>query len=350
MAIGIDDIDFEDEITTTQNTDESPMDDTLTEQQTVDDLDDSTDELSDRDVLERYLQSKGIEDLSKIKYEDEEGEEIEKDWDSLEGVDKLNILNSVQSNNPLDPSEMELISAIRNSRMSPREYLDYVAQTSINQYAQQETIPTYQIDQYSDDELFVADLISRVGENNLTETEIQEALDKAKSNETLFNKQVAAIRNEYQQAERNDQQYQMQLQQQQQQAEYNQFANTIQQQIMNFNDFNGFDLNMDQDDKAELYDFIVGQDDAGRSIMGKALNDPEILVKMAWFALHGEQMLDDISDYVKQSVTKVRRESYNKGVSDARAGTVKSTDKKPVTVFKSKKSNKGQISIDDLDI
>jgi hypothetical protein len=31
MAIGIDDIDFEDEITTTQNTDESPMDDTLTE-------------------------------------------------------------------------------------------------------------------------------------------------------------------------------------------------------------------------------------------------------------------------------------------------------------------------------
>lgn len=348
MAIGIDDIDFEDEITTTQNNEESPAQEDYP--QTVDDLDDSTDELSDRDVLEKYLQSKGIENLSKIKYEDEDGEEIEKDWDSLEGVDKLNILNSVQTNDSLDSSEVELINAIRNSRMSPREYLDYVAQSSINQYSQQEQIPVYQIDQYSDDELFVADLISRVGEKNLTDIEIQEALDKAKTNDALFKKQVAAIRNEYQQAEINEQQYQIQLQQQQQQQEYNQFTNTIQQQIMDFNDFNGFDLNMNPDDKAELYDFITGQDDSGKSILGKALNDPEILVKMAWFALHGEQMLDDISDYVKQSVTKVRRESYNKGVADAKAGTVKTTSKKPVTVIKTQKGNKGHLSIDDLDI
>jgi hypothetical protein len=57
---------------------------------------------------------------------------------------------------------------------------------------------------------------------------------------------------------------------------------------------------MDNDDKEELYDFITGFDEAGNSILGKAMNDPAILVKMAWFALHGEDMLDDISDYVKQ--------------------------------------------------
>lgn len=347
MAIGIDDIDFnEDEITTTQDIieqEETPK--------TVNDLDDSTDELSDRDILSKYLQTKGIEDISKIKYEDEEGEEMEKDWDSLSGQDKLNILNSLESQpNQLDQAELNLINTIRNSRMSPEEYLNYVTQNGINQYAQQEYIPTYEIDQYSDDELYIADLITRMGQDNLTETELQEALDKAKSNESLYKKQVAAIRNEYKQAEIQDKQYQQYLVQQQQQEEYNQFANTIQNQILNFNEFNGFDLNMDQDDKEELYDFITGQDDAGNSIMGKALNDPEILVRMAWFALHGEQMLDDISEYVKQSVTKVRRDSYNKGVEDARTGKVKSTDKKPVTIYKPKnRTDRDSLSIEDLD-
>jgi len=105
---------------------------------------------------------------------------------------------------------------------------------------------------------------------------------------------------------------------------------------------------MDNNDKEELYDFIVGQDEAGVSILGKAMNDPAILTRMAWFALHGEQMLDDISDYVRHSVTQVRRDSYNKGVADARAGKVKEMNKKPVTVYKqNKKTN--HLSIDDLD-
>jgi hypothetical protein len=82
---------------------------------------------------------------------------------------------------------------------------------------------------------------------------------------------------------------------------------------------------MDADDKEELYDFITGFDQAGTSILGKAMNDPAILVKMAWFALHGEDMLDDISDYVKQQVTSIRRNSYNQGVEDARTGKVKDT-------------------------
>ena len=107
---------------------------------------------------------------------------------------------------------------------------------------------------------------------------------------------------------------------------------------------------MDQEDKEGLYDFIVGFDEAGNSILGKVMNDPSVLVKMAWFALHGEQMLDDISDYVKQQVTKVRKDSYNKGVEDARAGKVKDGSKKPVTAYKPRLNTKpNQISIDDLD-
>nr|DAH58348.1 MAG TPA: hypothetical protein [Bacteriophage sp.] len=39
------------------------------------------------------MKSRGIEDISKIKYEDDDGEEEEIDWDTLDSSEKLSILN-----------------------------------------------------------------------------------------------------------------------------------------------------------------------------------------------------------------------------------------------------------------
>ena len=47
-------------------------------------------------------------------------------------------------------------------------------------------------------------------------------------------------------------------------------------------------------------------DAAGTSILGKALNDPKVLVPAAWFALNGKQMIDDITDYFQKEITQVR--------------------------------------------
>ena len=75
------------------------------------------------------MKSRGIEDISKIKYEDEDGQEEEIDWDTLGSSEKLNILNQLNSgsDNDLDDSELQLINAIRGSKMSPAEYLNYIA-------------------------------------------------------------------------------------------------------------------------------------------------------------------------------------------------------------------------------
>jgi len=71
--------------------------------------------------------------------------------------------------------------------MSPSEYIDYIGNTSVNNYIQNSQNQSYQfiVDQYTDDELFKADFISRM---NASEEEAEEALEKAKSNEVLFNK------------------------------------------------------------------------------------------------------------------------------------------------------------------
>ena len=67
----------------------------------------------------------------------------------------------------------------------------------------------------------------------------------------------------------------------------------------------------------ELYEFITGYDAAGNNYFAKALTDPKTLVQTAWLALNGQQMIDDITDYFQKEITKVRQESYKKGMEDA---------------------------------
>lgn len=294
------------------------------------------------DIITSLLQTKGIEDKSKIKFENDEGETEEVDWDSLDNETKLNILNSSNQNpNNLDNSEIQLINAIRSSALSPEEYIQYIQKNTLNQYLQNNSLNNqiFKVDELSDDELFVTDLIARTG---ITEEEAFNQLDQAKSNQAVFNKQIGAIRSEYQKSEEEAIQYNEFQKQEIAQAQYNQFANQIENEIMNFTEFAGYDLNMNNEDMQELYEFITGFDTAGNSYFGKALNDPGTLIKMAWFALNGEQMIEDINKYYKKEIANVRKESYNKGL--------QAYKDKPSVVYKNTKSNKTKSEVyDDLD-
>nr|DAH97513.1 MAG TPA: hypothetical protein [Caudoviricetes sp.] len=68
--------------------------------------------------------------------------------------------------------------------MNPQEYLQYIGNGEVNRYIQNNYQPQFEIDQYSDDELFLMDFMSRTGE--VTEDEAVEALQRAKANETLY--------------------------------------------------------------------------------------------------------------------------------------------------------------------
>jgi hypothetical protein len=101
------------------------------------DTSDSNEE-NEGDFLTSLLKSRGIEDRSKIKFATEEGDVEEVDWDSLSNEDKLNILSSSESTpeNSLDDSEIQLINAIRNSGMSPAEYLQFIGNGEVQRYIQ----------------------------------------------------------------------------------------------------------------------------------------------------------------------------------------------------------------------
>ena len=352
MEIGTnDDIDLVDDLDDEPQSDEQKQDSDNQQESRKYELtnsDDTNTQDSDeenKDFLTTLLKSRGIEDKSKIKFATEEGDIEEVDWDSLSNRDRLNILSSSEDTpeNNLDDTEIQLINAIRESGMTPAEYLQFIGNGEVQRYIQNSQQPYYEIDEYSDDELFLMDLMSRTGD--VTEEELTDALERAKANENLYQKQVEAIRNEYKQMEQENQ-IQAQLEQEQlAQQEYEQFSNQIVDEINNLKEIQGFDLNMEDDDMQELYDFIVGQDAAGNNYLTKALSDPSILVKTAWLALNGDQMVNDITSYFQKEIANVRKESYKKGVAD----TQKKIEKNDKVVFKNTASKPSKEVFDDLD-
>lgn len=297
-----------------------------------------------QDAISMLLKERGIDDKDRIKFENDNGDTEEVSWDTLSEGDKYNILKTSErdDNTSLDDSEIQLINAIRSSQLTPEEYLQYVGNNSVNNYVQsmqaQQPMMHY-IDQYSDDELYVMDLLSKA--EGVTEQEALEALNNAKSNESLFKKQVDSIRNDYRRVEDESIQNAQMRQNQEQEERFAYFADSIADQIDSFNELYGYELNMTPEDKQDLYDFILGQDNAGNSYFGKALNDPQTLVQMAWYTLNGGKMVRDMTDYFQKEITNVRKESYQKGVQDALNGRSNVTYKP--------RSKNSQSNIDDLD-
>ena len=66
----------------------------------------------------------------------------------------------------------------------------------VNSYLQslQPTVETpaksYKIDQLSDEDVYALDLLEKVGADNITDEELEEAINNAKKNEALFAKTV----------------------------------------------------------------------------------------------------------------------------------------------------------------
>lgn len=357
MEIGTDDLDFIEDVdnptnvndTTTQdNPDFTPEEEPQLEEQEIDDnqVTPSNQEPEEEDFVLSLLKARGIEDKSKIKFENEDGQIEEVDWDSLSNEDKFNILNSStkDSETDLDDSEIELINAIRRSNLGPNEYIQAVQQSGIDSYLRQyqDATQTYRIDEISDDDLFVMDLLSRT--QDITEEEAFEALDRAKQNEALFKKQIGAMRTEYQEREKEALQYEEYQRQQQAQEQFQRFADSIGTSVYNFTELAGGKLDMTEEDMQELYEFITGFDAAGNSYFGKALNDPDVLVRMAWFALNGEQTIRDIEDYYNKEITKAREEGYKKGIAKA-----KDTPKVVHKNIQKPNNSKASEMFDDLD-
>ena len=311
---------------------------------------------TEEDIIISLLKSKGIEDPSKLKFENEEGEIEEVDWESLSNEEKLNILTSDDSDVDygLDEEEQSLLNYLRTNGISPSDYIQYREQLAVENYKQLlEGNPQYEIDNITDDELYALDLQSRV--KDITDEEINAALEQEKANPALFEKKMQGIRQEYKEAEDDRRQQEELLHQQERQEQFEEFQDGVMQALENLTEIGGVELNLGQEDLSEIADFILTSDAAGVSWLGKALDDPETLVRMVWFAIKGDEAFESLTDYYAKEIAQQKREAYTAGYEDAKKGVQPKRTTKVVTKPAPKQgddippTNNGGKTIDDID-
>ena len=261
------------------------------------------------DITAEVLRLKGIKDPNKIKFEDTSGAVIERAWDSLSRDEQIRILGDVKEEAPanthdqLDDSEIDLINSIRNSGMSVQDYLNSITPT----IQTQQNSP--QIDNMSDEDLYAFDILNKVGSDNITDEELDAAIEQAKSNDKLFKKTVEGLRADYLRREQENQERLANEQQFVQQQRYNAFANVVNGEIANFNSFGGQDLRLSNDEKDELHDFMLNLDENGVSALGKSLQNPQVLTQVAFWLLNGDKVMEEMQKQTKDAYTR----GYNAG-------------------------------------
>lgn len=297
------------------------------------------------DVLDQFLRSKGI-NPDAVKFETENGYE-EVPFNELSLEDQLSILSDRDDSSDLNDQEIDLLNIIRSNDWSVEDYNNYIAQQAIQNYTnnQQNNEPVYNIDDYSDEELFIMDLQSRIPD--ITEDEAVEELTNAKNNEELFNKRVNALRSEYKAKEDAERTKQEEETKQAQEQQMNQFRDTILNTIERNKDIDlgGIPMEMSDEDMNTVASFILDSDAAGVRHIAKALNDPNAIFQMAWWLTRGQDAFRELNNYYKQQITEVARNNYNRGVEDAKSGNVNSAK---AVVRKPRKSNKAPKTDGDL--
>ena len=290
--------------------------------------DNSNDTIADSDVLTTFLSHYGVEN-GKITYENENGDTEEVNFNELDSAEQLNILKELTTPN-LAEHEIETINFLRKNNVTLQDVVEYYSQVAVQNYIK-ENGPVqrdYSIDEYSDDELYFADLKAKYPE--MTNEEIQADVDSAKENEELFKKKADAIRKQYKAKEDE----RTQAIQQQQKDQYVAFDNSIKQSITNFNeisldykDSKADALVIDNNMKNDIYNYLMRVDENGKSQFAKDLEDTNKWVNFAWFALYGNEAISDITNYWKNELKNTRRDTQKPR--QTAQTTVRKPDNKP---------------------
>ena len=251
------------------------------------------------DLTTEVLKIIGINDPQKIKFVDDTGAIVERSWDSLDREEQLNILVQ-QEQEPeqgaLDDSEAELIKTIRESGMGVQEYL--------NSLQPEPPAKEYQVESLTDEDLYALDLIEKIGSDNITDEEIVQAVEQAKQNEDLFKKTVEGLRKEYIRLQE-DKEAQLAYQQEaKREEEYQKFATSIQNEIKGLSSFAGKDLELSDDDIEDLSAFILDLDESGMSAFGKAMNDPALFTRAAFWILNEDKIVEELTKQIQASYTR----------------------------------------------
>lgn len=288
-------------------------------QQTEEDT--STEEL---DALGQFLKSKGVRDGKTIVYEDEEtGETNEVEFSSLSTEEQLQILSDL-STPSLSEDEINTINYLRQNNASLQDVITYFQEQAVKEYIEKNsTEPTHEVDSYTDDVLYLAELKRRYPD--MSDEELESELETAQANEELFKKKVTAIRASYKEAEEKQKQAALEEEQKTIEAYHTEFANHLDQfsyVLMDHTDPKSDKIVVEEQDKQAIYDYIFKKNPDGMSQLAADLNNMDVLIQLAWLRLYGQDAITDTTKYWKNELKKQRKEVAKKETSTSKTTVV----------------------------
>jgi hypothetical protein len=263
------------------------------------------------DTMTAFLKSKGIVDPTKIQFENENGEIEDVDFNSLSREEQMTMLQELTAPD-LSEHEVGVINYLRQNKVTFDQVIDYFAnqrlEAYLNEHPEDVHQKNYSIDDYNDDELYLADLKSKYP--SFTDEELLSKLNIAKSDEDLFKKEVDVLRESYKTQE--DQMLKdAELAEQQQ---YEDLQNSLMQAVSNLNEISldtadpsSDSLVVEDKDKHQILAYLLNQDKDGKSQFVKDIENPNTLIELAWYRTHGRDVIDGISQYWKDILKSERK-------------------------------------------
>jgi hypothetical protein len=271
----------------------------------------------DNEFISDLLYLNGISDPSKIKFEEDNGNIIERSWKDLTREEKLNIANSrsnsyedyTNENSSLTPSELDLITHIRETQLTPEEFLESLREEASQNTYQNES---YEVDSIPNDELFLLDALSKYGEENVTDEQLEELLNNAKADPDLYEKTITNLRLEYKQKEDELKYEEQQKLENQEAQEFENFRSSVLDEIESFNGIGNQNIELSVEDMNDMANFILEKNLDGNSDFGKMLSDPKQFVELAFWALKGNDIMQEMSSQIQKA--------YAQGVAAGKRG------------------------------
>lgn len=210
--------------------------------------------------------------------------------------------------------ERSVINYLRSANTDLQGVIDYFSQKAIQDYLTENPDKVrqrdYQIDDYSDDELYISDL--KLKFPDFTDEELNERLENAKVNEDLFKKEVDALRTYYKEQEDN----QVKEAEEQAAAEYQNLQNSLLTAASRFTevkfdiedaeDPGGFEI--EDSDRQRALAYLLATDKNGQSQFDKDLSDPNALFELAYLRTSARDLLNGTSQYYKRVIAETRKE------------------------------------------
>lgn len=255
-------------------------------------------------IISDILTSKGIVNNT-IKIIDENNVESEVNFYDLPKEEQLEILMSSEENvkeEILDENEIQFINYLRTENVSLDDFLESYKQSILAEVQAAAPAATYDIDNYTDEELFLLDLQTKF---ELTDEELQIELRKELDNPDLFTKKTAKLRTDYKLLE---DQYKETLALEaanKRDEDYNKFSDSMLNIATTIDNFHG--IYLEDDEKNETLAYLLTLDETGVSQFAKDINDPQKLYEAAWYMRYGKEAFEALESAYEAEIAELKK-------------------------------------------